>query len=306
MGGGLGGLWYGRLAGGGLSVMKASVRFTQNRQIMAAVVPELDLGDLRLHLRLGYERFPDHYFGIGPDAPETADETYTPITWLGQADGEYRVAGPLFVGGDLEVRRTDFQGQAPEGLLAAAPGARGGLTLGLGAHVSWDTRDLPRAPRTGSLLRLSAMHFDDTVGDYAFDRFALDARRFFPLFGDHVLALRGFVELQRGDVPFFQMAMLGGSDVLRGMYRGRFRDAQLAAVQAEYRLPLFWRLGLAGFVEAGSVAPTPGELLTEVPKLGAGLGLRVAVNREDGLHLRFDLGHAEGHTQFYFTFDEAF
>jgi hypothetical protein len=105
------------------------------------------------------------------------------------------------------------------------------------------------------------------------------------------------------------MAMLGGGDLLRGLYRGRYRDRHLAAAQAEYRMPLFWRFGLAGFVEAGTVAGDLGGLapLEEgALKLGGGLGLRFTVNAEKRLACRLDVGRSEGGTQFYFTFDEAF
>jgi hypothetical protein len=309
LGGGVGGLWYGHPADGAFGLLKASVRYTQNEQVMASVAPELELGDLRLKLKLGFERFPDRYFGLGAHAPAVAEEGFTPVVWTAKGEGEYRLGGPWFVGGDLEVKHVRIADRASDGLVAEAPGAQGGLGLGLGAHVSYDTRDEPRGTRTGGLLRLSAMHFEGALGADRFERFQLDARRFVPLLGDHVLALRGLVELHHGDVPFHQMSMLGGGDLLRGLYRGRYRDRHLATAQVEYRMPLFWRLGLAGFVEAGTVSDGLAGLapLEEgALKLGGGLGLRFVVNAEKRLACRLDVGRSEGHTQFYFTFDEAF
>ncbi len=305
----MGGLWYGEPAEGAFGLMKASVRYTQNDQVMASVAPELELGDVRLKLKLGFERFPDRYFGLGARAPASAEEGFTPVVWTAKGEGEYRLAGDVFVGGDLEVRHVRIADSEAGGLVEGAPGARGGLALGLGAHVSLDTRDAPRGTRSGGLLRLSAMHFEGALGADRFERFTLDARRFVPLFGEHVLALRGLAEVHQGDVPFHQMSMLGGGDLLRGLYRGRYRDRHLATAQAEYRMPLFWRLGLAGFVEAGTVAHEITDLAVpglDAVKLGGGLGLRFLVNAEKRLACRLDVGRSEGHTQFYFTFDEAF
>lgn len=308
LGGGVGGLWYFRAAPGAVSLVKGSVRYTQRDQLMVGLGTELDWGDVRLDGHLRYERFPDWYYGIGPDAPAAAEEGYTPVTRSASLEVEHRLAGPLFGGWRIEVGSVDVVALEPGGLLAAgAPGAGGGVTAGAGPHLSWDTRSNPHAPRRGALLRASALRFDPLLGsDYAFERYTLDARRFVPLPAGHVLALRGVAQLHRGDAPFYEMAMLGGGRLLRGLYRGRYRDRHLVAAQAEYRLPLFWRLGLAAFAEAGTVAPRVADLSLADTKLGGGLGLRFAASVENHLNCRLDVGHADGTTQVHFTFGEAF
>jgi len=54
------------------------------------------------------------------------------------------------------------------------------------------------------------------------------------------------------------MEELGGADMMRGLYGGRFTDKCLMAYQAEYRRFLFWRIGMVGFASMGEVASTPG------------------------------------------------
>ena len=101
------------------------------------------------------------------------------------------------------------------------------------------------------------------------------------------------------------LSPLGGDSLMRGYYAGRFRDKVLLAGQAEYRLPLWWRFGLVGFVGAGGVADRVGILSTSAFKLTYGFGLRFRLNRE-GENLRIDFGYGKGTSGLYFTAGEAF
>jgi outer membrane translocation and assembly module TamA len=83
---------------------------------------------------------------------------------------------------------------------------------------------------------------------------------------------------------------LGGDQLLRGYYGGRFRDQDLLALQAEYRMPVWWRLGAVGFVAAGQVAPKLDDLGLDRFKPAAGLGLRFLLSPEEGLNIRADYG----------------
>jgi hemolysin activation/secretion protein len=103
-----------------------------------------------------------------------------------------------------------------------------------------------------------------------------------------------------GTLPFFSRPSLGGSHTLRGYIENRFTgDAAWHAV-AEYR---FWvvprgfsitrtirveRLGLAPFVEAGTVANDLGDLLDARIHTSYGIGFRATFERI--ALLRLDLG----------------
>jgi outer membrane translocation and assembly module TamA len=79
----------------------------------------------------------------------------------------------------------------------------------------------------------------------------------------------------------------------------------MAAFQAEYRLPLFWKLSLAGFAGAGRVASRLSGLGLSGFKNVAGWGLRFKVTPE-GATLRLDFGYGKGTSGMYFTAGEAF
>ena len=62
-----------------------------------------------------------------------------------------------------------------------------------------------------------------------------------------MLALQGLAAYMPGEVPFANMPVLGGQNLLRGLFGGRYRDQTLVAAQAELRLPVWRWIGLAAF-----------------------------------------------------------
>jgi hypothetical protein len=71
-------------------------------------------------------------------------------------------------------------------------------------------------------------------------------------------------------------------------------------------MPLFWRLGLAGFVGAGDVAHSLGDFRLSELKYSAGAGLRFLVSQRERINLRLDAAFGKGTSGFYFGIFEAF
>lgn len=72
----------------------------------------------------------------------------------------------------------------------------------------------------------------------------------------HLLATQLQVAGVDGTPPFDQLALIGNSDIMRGYKRGRFRDRWTAAVQGEYRTPVWHRIGGVSFAGGGLAAPS--------------------------------------------------
>jgi outer membrane protein assembly factor BamA len=88
---------------------------------------------------------------------------------------------------------------------------------------------------------------------------------------------------------------------LRGYPLNRFLDKGKLLVNAEYRFPIFWRIGGNVFADAGTVWPSLGEIDLGELAADAGVGLRfympdfvvrvdVAWSGE-GMGLYFNFGH---------------
>ena len=143
--------------------------------------------------------------------------------------------------------------------------------------------------------------------DFNYATASVDARRYFPVTGAHVLALQAYARFSWGDVPFQGMARLGGSNRLRGYFAGRHIDVHMVAAQAEYRLPLYWKIDATVFGGIGDVAGDIGKLDPLDLKYAGGFGLRYVLNAKDRVKLRFDFAlTGDSDFGFYISLGEAF
>jgi len=187
------------------------------------------------------------------------------------------------------------------------PGSHGGLIGGLGIDLDWDTRDSPLFPLSGSFLQLSADAYGASAGsDFTFSRVELNLRKYLPMGLRRVLAVQAYLCSTAGDVPFYKLPLLGGDSLLRGYYKGRFRDKSLALVQSEFRVLITPRIGVVGFAGLADVFPGLSHLGESRLKFAAGSGLRYVINKRDGTTVRMDMAWGQASFGLYITAQEAF
>jgi hypothetical protein len=281
---------------------------TARRQLLFELQPDKYWDEQRFHLwnKLEYRYYPDRFFGVGNHVPDHP-VSYTKQMLRGRLLFERRVLGSLWLGGYSEAIYIDPVYGAAASQFEAVPGRDGGLAVGVGPQLAWDSRDSALAASEGTLLSLQVTTFLHQLGgDYAFWRLVADAREVLGLGGGHVLALRGLLVRNSTQVPYYMMAQLGGPDLLRGYYQGRFQDRALSALEFEYRTPFVWRLGAAVFGGVGRVSKDLTDLKLEGwhPSMGAGLRLNVA--RAEKLNLRVDAGIGSDGPALYVGVGEAF
>ncbi|MDX1645343.1 MAG: BamA/TamA family outer membrane protein [Thermoanaerobaculia bacterium] len=292
------------------SSVTLTATYTAEDQRILTLRPDLYLGGAQYHLTadLVYEDFPDKFFGIGSDTPEGLEEDWTSeATRVAVAvERRYRSGwswGPHLVVEDLEV--TDAE---PGGVLASGPvvGRNGGFLSALGLQLTFDRRDDVFAPRRGIFAQLSATFFEESLGsDFEFQRYLLDRRSFFPVGRNDVVALQSYLRVTRGEIPFYHLSELGGAKRMRGYFEGRFRDRDMAIVQAEYRLAFADRWDAVAFAGLGSVARSLGDFDFDV-RPSAGGGLRYRLSRSEEIKARLDVGVGEEGVEVYVTLYEAF
>jgi hypothetical protein len=72
----------------------------------------------------------------------------------------------------------------------------------------------------------------------AFSRYSLDLRFYTPPWASAALATQGYWSQATGDVPFHMWSLMGGRNLMRGVYLGRF--AADLAERINLRLDLAW------------------------------------------------------------------
>jgi outer membrane translocation and assembly module TamA len=198
-----------------------------------------------------------------------------------------------------------------DGLFATQeiPGEEGFTASGAGLAAVYDSRDNNLFPFSGQYITLSNHFYQDWLGgDTEFFNLKLDARAYFnPGQGSHVIAIQGLMQVNTGNPPFMMLSKLGGDELMRGHFQGRYRDRHILAGQVEYRFPIWWRFIGVAFVGVGEVAPEFSAFTLRGLKYSMGGGLRFTLDAKERINIRFDYGYGLHRNHgFYFGISEAF
>lgn len=316
-----------------LSTIKVPFNYTLNNQIKFRFSYEFFLSDNQ-HIFDGHaewQRFPLLFYGIGSETQDSDEETYTTEQITFTIDYLTKIKPTLYLGFryfgiDSDITEVEEgNGENPPGLLAIPgliPGNQGGFTSGAGPIIRYDKRDNIVSATTGPYVQSSLVTYQNWLGsDFDFTKFTLDARHFIELFDKrHVIAFQAIFERNWGDPSFENMALLGGDEIMRGHFLGRFRDKVMIASQVEYRLPLgrrswiddrkkmsFWeRWGMAVFAGLGNVSPEFSDFSFDDLKSSLGVGLRFLALPKERANIRVDFGFGSQTPAFYLDIREAF
>lgn len=293
------------------STVQPALIYTMENQIVSSLETDVywDGNANRLLSGIGYIKFPDLFYGIGPNTPDALEESYTPETFFFNAGYFRTVKRSVRLGIQYDFSHASVLEREEGGLLDAGDitGSRGGDASGLGISVGWDSRDNIYYSSRGSFYNAAATFFYDGIGsDFDFNRYIVDLRHFWSLGTSSVLALQGFAHISGGSPPFQMMAALGGQDKGRGFYGGRFRDRHSLIAQAEFRHLVLRRWGTVLFAGAGAVSPKLDSFQLDEAKPFGGFGFRYVFNTDERINVRLDFGFAEDSAAFYFTAGESF
>jgi hypothetical protein len=256
-----------------------------------------------------YSYYPDDFWGLGNHTSFTDKEGFSQKQFFVNPQFLKRVHKNLYVGVSYEFQHTGPVTYPAGGIFDKEniAGRHGGNTSGIGPILSWDTRNNAYSPDKGFFAEMQFEYFDKYLGsDFNFRLLSIDLRKFIRLTGKDVLAIQGLGGFTFGETPFRKLEELGGADMMRGYYGGRFTDKCLMAYQAEYRRFLFWRFGAVAFASTGEVAGTPGRFELDGFHYAYGGGIRFALSTEEKLNLRVDYGVGKHSNAFTVQLREAF
>ncbi|MEM9986430.1 MAG: BamA/TamA family outer membrane protein [Bacteroidota bacterium] len=313
---GAAGLWAFRWAGDSDSARSSQLQggavYTLERQLLTylsyILFPKQE--KYWVYGELGYYRYTYFFHGIGNENTNPNGEFYEVNFPRLRVHALGRLSPGWYLGGHYWLEVFDIQSVISGGRLANPnldiTGRSGGVISGVGLISIYDQRDDLNFPRRGYYLEgLCQVNAPWTGSSFRYLRSSLDARGYLSL-GKTVLAAQVYGDFIQGDAPFNALALLGGSRRLRGFYEGRYRADNLVGGQVEYRVPLFWRLGVNVFAGMGAVFNQWSEWSPQILRSSYGAGLRIGISKEDQINLRIDVGVAEGSLAYYLTVGEAF
>ncbi|MFA0442518.1 hypothetical protein AB4560_21675 [Vibrio sp. 10N.222.51.C12] len=221
-------------------------------------------------------------------------------TWLTRVKGDYF----LGLGGNIKSvspHEKEFENQANDYLAAELTD---NTSYGVFISNVYDTRDNVTNASRGTLLQADIGYYQDATNSESFGKYSLKASQYYalaPMPG--LLAWQVQANLTSGEVPWNQRPDLGGADAMRGYILGRYRDNQMMMGQVEYRLPVYWRVGVVFWGAAGTVSDDVSGLWDNT-LASAGTGFRLKI--KDTVNVRADIGYGEHGGTFYFHVNEVF
>ena len=258
------------------------------------------------------QSFPSLYYGIGNDTPKSNEEefNYSQIL-IEPLLLKQLFKSHLFLGGGLRYNKITGVEAQPDGLLETTgqSGALGSTSSGLELAMIYDSRDNLLNATRGSFISLTHGFYGGWLGSsHDFQLTKLDARHFIQPFGSpsNILGFHFLARLNQGDTPLQELGQLGGHEIMRGYFDGRYTDRHLIASQVEWRQKLSHLWGVVAFVGVGNVAPSLGEFDFGTLRTSYGMGLRFLVDEEENLNLRLDLGVGNEKITYYFKIAESF
>jgi hypothetical protein len=260
-----------------------------------------------------FQYFPMKYYGIGIKSPEAGYDIVSNTNIQLRERVLRKIKGNFFIGAEFDFQKmynVEFSVSNPVGYDYPS-GYKGSSNIGFGMGMVFDNRKNVMNVRKGLFAELAFLNYSKFFGSSnSFISTQFDFRYFREGFNPKdVLALQTSAQFNNGDVPFNQMAMIGGESMMRGYYLGRFRDKNFFTSQAEYRfLPFGFskRLGAAAFISTATVAPSAKSLFSSTLKMSGGVGARYLIFKSKDIFVRFDLGFTREGNGYYFYIGEAF
>lgn len=261
----------------------------------------------RLNYRMYLYSFPTLFYGYGYEdgVDKSHSSYYKRFQSRMQVMFYMRLARSLFIGPQLSW---DYV----HGTAAKHPEYWRGQAMTIssfspGVNLMYDTRDNLTAPYRGIYVNFNQRFFLKGLGNptYHFNSTELTANFYAPVWKGGVVAaqVHGLFNYG-GEVPWFQMAMVGGNSSMRGYFEGRYRDKNMVDGQVELRQRIWRRHGAVVWAGAANIFPEFRSMRLRQTLPNYGLGYRWEFKKR--VNIRLDYGFGRHISGFLFNINEAF
>ena len=285
--------------------------YTMNKQYKIYANIDLMHGDNKYNSKFEFLLldYPSLYFGIGNNSHEDDEVLVDFKNIMFSPSFDYNFYEQMYLGlkytynNYLTVEPVVFDSLIDSDLMKANEGVQSAI----GFRFFREKRDNRIRAKKGSYIFMSYDIYSKAIGSkFAYQAFLLDARKYISPIPQLTIAGQFYSEIKTGDVPIQSMAVLGGTERMRGIYENRYRDKTVAMGQVELRFPIIWIISGTTFAGLGQVAPTYSKFQIDDFKLGYGAGLRLLIDEKTRSVLRFDLSFRDGGHSIFIGFNEAF
>jgi len=249
-------------------------------------------GRIRYAIGGGYGSLNLDWFGQG-DAFDGRAFSYELDAWAEVQKLTFKLGdSDFFLGAKQRFLSTETRfdaGNSPPPLgsqLGIQPAELDGDVSGLGAVLTYDTRNSLFSPTRGTKGSLGWMQNDELFGsDFEYGRIDAEVCQYVPLDETFTLGMRGETGYAGENAPFFDLPGVN----LRGIQIGRYVDDIALTLESELRWDIAKRWTLVGFGGVGWVSEELDELWDENGLWAGGTGFRYLVARKYDMRLGLDV-----------------
>ena len=292
---------------------------TTKKQYNISLKSDIYTKENKYHLmsELKFKRTPFNYYGIGNETLERNENKVLEELFKIQLEAEKALLPDTYTGLSVAFESYQYTDRGQGGIFSTDPNLvdrEGGPVLFFGVSQSYDTRNSNNYPTKGFFGRITYQYAPNifSKSDYSASQIRLKVSNFFPVAKRVVLGVNGiYYTIQGSNTPFYLLPQMGNDEMMRGYYRGRYRDQNLLTAQAELRYRFSNRFGLVGFAGPGRVFEN-GNFSFQGMKPNFGAGGRYFYDPAKGLSIRLDYGiggmepNEKRQSGFYISLAEAF
>jgi hypothetical protein len=285
--------------------------YTLNKQLVNVVSTNIYFPREKYIFKSTYSfsHFPDKFWGLGDYSSASQKEKYTYEQFLLYQQLQRKIFKSFYTGILYEFQNVYYFEYEKNGIFDKEDvrGRYGSKVSGLGMMLAWDRRNNAFSSTKGSFIQFTITSFNKFLGSqFLFSTVNFDVRKYFKTIYNQVIAFQLYANFNKGDTPIRNLSALGGSNIMRGYYMGRYRDKNLIAFQSEYRVPVWKRIGAVVFGGFGEVSPDIKSFSIYGLKYSVGGGLRFALKEKERLNIRIDYGFGYHSKGAYLIVSEAF
>jgi len=256
-----------------------------------------------------YQVSPDKYYGIGNDTLNTKPVKFDMNDLYISGNISKSLSSTIFMGFMFDISHRDYASQGANELGLDLPTQKNKTLIGLGPLFMFDRRDNVNYPAHGEYVTLGFKYFAPYDEDaYSFYEVELNARKYFTLYKDFILATQLFCGMSEGDIPFYSLYQLGGMTRMRGISNKYiYIDKNAYYAQCELRKHIWNRFGVVLFGGVGNTYEKMSDVQFSHLKYVYGGGIRFQSDTKNIINIRFDYGRGSfGDSGIYMTMREAF
>ena len=260
----------------------------------------------RWNYRLEVIHSPMDFWGIGYENGLNDDNKgrYKQANVRFTPDYLFRLCKNLYLGPMMNLKYTYTYDLSTPSLIEEQH--RSITSVGMGAAMSYDSRDVAMNAYRGQYLRIEHLVYPKGMNRHAFSSTDVTFSTYHGLWKNAVLAMEYHSLFNHGNrVPWTMLAQVAEeTNRMRGYYEGRYRDRNIIEAQAEIRQRLPKRFGLVAFVGAANVFSDFQDINLHhtLPNYGGG----VRWEFKERVNLRLDVGMTKNRPGVVFNINEAF